>query len=98
MIRNRAAVQTSCATRLLVGQKVSAVSPTLGASFADLEAGRALTMESARAFDVGGIPRHRIASAKLYCSEMASRVAAPLRSATRRRGHCWPASRPTDVA
>lgn len=54
---------------------LGAVQATLGASFAELEAGRALTVESARAFDEGDIPRHRIAAAKLYSSEMASRVA-----------------------
>ncbi|KAA0024890.1 acyl-CoA dehydrogenase family protein [Antrihabitans cavernicola] len=55
--------------------ELGAVQATLGASFAEMEAGRALVMESARAFDEGDIPRHRIAAAKLYCSEMASRVA-----------------------
>jgi len=54
---------------------LGAVQATLGAGFAELEAGRALTVESARAFDAGDIPRHRIAAAKLYSSEMASRVA-----------------------
>ena len=54
---------------------LGAVQATLGAGFAELEAGRALTVESARAFDEGDIPRHRIAAAKLYSSEMASRVA-----------------------
>lgn len=48
---------------------------TLGESFAELEAGRALAVDSARSFDSGEIPRHRIAAAKLYNSEMASRVA-----------------------
>jgi acyl-CoA dehydrogenase len=55
--------------------ELGAVQATLGASFAELEAGRALTIESARVFDSGVIPRHRIAAAKLYGSEMASRVA-----------------------
>ncbi|MGW4771945.1 acyl-CoA dehydrogenase family protein [Nocardia sp. NPDC004278] len=54
---------------------LGAVQATLGASFAEMEAGRALVVESARAFDQGVIPRHRIAAAKLYSSEMASRVA-----------------------
>lgn len=48
---------------------------TLGECFAQLEAGRALTLESARTFDEGIIARHRISAAKLYCTEMASRVA-----------------------
>ncbi|MGW6461169.1 acyl-CoA dehydrogenase family protein [Streptomyces sp. NPDC055078] len=51
------------------------VQADLGRCFADLEAGRALVLEAARAFDTGSVPRHRIAAAKLYCSEMASRVA-----------------------
>lgn len=55
--------------------ELGAVQATLGASFAEMEAGRALVTESARAFDTGVIPRHRIAAAKLYGSEMASRVA-----------------------
>ncbi|MFC0454446.1 acyl-CoA dehydrogenase family protein [Rhodococcus jostii] len=54
---------------------LGAVQATLGACFAELEAGRALTVECARTFDEGAIPRHRIAAAKLYSSEMASRVA-----------------------
>ncbi|KAA5830588.1 acyl-CoA dehydrogenase family protein [Saccharopolyspora hirsuta] len=54
---------------------LGAVRSTLGESYAELEAGRALVMESARTFDRGEVPRHRIAAAKLYCSEMASRVA-----------------------
>lgn len=54
---------------------LGAVQAALGASYAEMEAGRALVAESARAFDEGVIPRHRIASAKLYSSEMASRVA-----------------------
>lgn len=55
--------------------ELGAVQATLGASFAELEAGRALAIESARVFDSGTIPRHRIAAAKLYGSEMVSRVA-----------------------
>ncbi|MER7013481.1 acyl-CoA dehydrogenase family protein [Saccharopolyspora sp. NPDC000359] len=51
------------------------VRSTLGESYAELEAGRALVIECARTFDRGQIPRHRIAAAKLYCSEVASRVA-----------------------
>lgn len=55
--------------------ELGAVQATLGASFAEMEAGRSLMIESARAFDEGVIPRHRIAAAKLFSSEMASRVA-----------------------
>ncbi|KRF10408.1 acyl-CoA dehydrogenase family protein [Nocardioides sp. Soil796] len=55
--------------------ELGAVQATLGESFAEMEAGRALVIESARSFDTGVIPRHRIAAAKLYGSEMASRVA-----------------------
>ncbi|BAH50872.1 acyl-CoA dehydrogenase family protein [Rhodococcus opacus] len=55
--------------------ELGAVQATLGESFAELEAGRALAIDSARSFDGGEIPRHRIAAAKLYNSEMASRVA-----------------------
>lgn len=55
--------------------ELGAVQATLGGSFAEMEAARALVVESARAFDAGTIPRHRIAAAKLYGSEMASRVA-----------------------
>lgn len=51
------------------------VQNTLGDCFSQVEAGRALTLESARSFDEGSIPRHRISAAKLYCTEMASRVA-----------------------
>jgi acyl-CoA dehydrogenase len=54
---------------------LGAVQATLGASFAEMEAARALVVQSAREFDRGAIPRHRIAAAKLYSSEMASRVA-----------------------
>ncbi|MDA3642813.1 acyl-CoA/acyl-ACP dehydrogenase [Saccharopolyspora indica] len=54
---------------------LGAVRSTLGESYAELEAGRALVVECARTFDRGEIPRHRIAAAKLYCSEMASAVA-----------------------
>lgn len=55
--------------------ELGAVQATLGGSFAELEAGRSLTVECARAFDEGSIPRHRIASAKLFSSEMVGRVA-----------------------
>ncbi|MFJ9175604.1 acyl-CoA dehydrogenase family protein [Streptomyces sp. NPDC102360] len=55
--------------------ELGAVQADLGRCFADLEAARALTMEAARAFDSGTVPRHRIAAAKLFASEMASRVA-----------------------
>ena len=51
------------------------VQNSLGECFAQLEAGRALTLESARTFDEGTIARHRISAAKLYCTEMASKVA-----------------------
>lgn len=51
------------------------VQNSLGECFAQLEAGRALTLESARTFDEGTVARHRISAAKLYCTEMASRVA-----------------------
>jgi acyl-CoA dehydrogenase len=44
-------------------------------SYAELAAGRALVLDVARAFDAGDIPRHRIAAAKLFCTEMASRIA-----------------------
>ncbi|MFD5385341.1 acyl-CoA dehydrogenase family protein [Streptomyces sp. NPDC127074] len=54
---------------------LGAVQADLGRCFADLEAARALTMEAARAFDSGAVPRHRIAAAKLFASEMAGRVA-----------------------
>ncbi|WP_306318280.1 MULTISPECIES: acyl-CoA dehydrogenase family protein [unclassified Streptomyces] len=54
---------------------LGAVQADLGRCFADLEAARALTLEAARAFDSGTVPRHRIAAAKLFASEMASRVA-----------------------
>ncbi|MFI5659033.1 acyl-CoA dehydrogenase family protein [Streptomyces sp. NPDC051684] len=54
---------------------LGAVQADLGRCFADLEAARALTMEAAYAFDSGSVPRHRIAAAKLFASEMASRVA-----------------------
>lgn len=55
--------------------ELGAVQAELGACFADLEAGRALAVEAARAYDAGAVPRHRIAAAKLFCSEMAGRVA-----------------------
>ncbi|MFJ8825446.1 acyl-CoA dehydrogenase family protein [Streptomyces sp. NPDC102467] len=54
---------------------LGAVQADLGRCFADLEAARALTVEAARAFDTGTVPRHRIAAAKLFASEMAGRVA-----------------------
>ncbi|RFC70797.1 acyl-CoA dehydrogenase family protein [Streptomyces sp. AcE210] len=70
-------------TRHLLGRRqfgapladLGAVQADLGGCFADLEAGRALTLAAAEAFDSGRIPRHRIAAAKLFCSEMAGRVA-----------------------
>lgn len=55
--------------------ELGAVQAELGASFAELEAGRALVMSCATAFDQSDIPRHRIAAAKLYCSEMVGHVA-----------------------
>lgn len=54
---------------------LGAVQADLGRCFADLEAARALTLAAAEAFDTGVIPRHRIAAAKLFATEMASRVA-----------------------
>ncbi|WP_433192794.1 acyl-CoA dehydrogenase family protein [Nocardia sp. CA-107356] len=54
---------------------LGAVQADLGRSFAELEAGRSMTLECAQAFDAGTVPRYRIAAAKLYCSEMASQVA-----------------------
>ncbi|RAX46888.1 acyl-CoA dehydrogenase [Arthrobacter sp. AQ5-05] len=54
---------------------LGAVQAVLGECFAEVEAARALVMEGARSFDEGDVPRHRIAAAKLFASEMASRVA-----------------------
>ena len=54
---------------------LGAVKSVLGECFAEVEAARALVMEGARAFDMGDVPRHRIAAAKLFASEMVSRVA-----------------------
>ncbi|PQZ94971.1 acyl-CoA dehydrogenase [Arthrobacter sp. MYb227] len=54
---------------------LGAVQAVLGECFAEVEAARALVMEGARSFDEGEVPRHRIAAAKLFASEMASRVA-----------------------
>ncbi|OYD66647.1 acyl-CoA dehydrogenase family protein [Rhodococcus sp. OK302] len=51
-----------------------AVQSMLGRSYAELEAGRAMILDCAREFDRGTPPRHRIAAAKLYCTEMASVV------------------------
>lgn len=51
-----------------------AVQAMLGRSYAELEAGRAMILDCAREFDRGTPPRHRIAAAKLYCTEMASVV------------------------
>lgn len=47
----------------------------LGESQSELAAARALVLECARAFDTGPIPHIDIASAKLFASEMVSRVA-----------------------
>lgn len=55
--------------------ELGAVQAVLGECFAEVEAARALVMEGARAFDEGDVPRHRIAAAKLFASEMAGRVA-----------------------
>lgn len=55
--------------------ELGAVKAVLGECFAEVEAARALVMESARSFDEGDVPRHRIAAAKLFASEMAGRVA-----------------------
>ncbi|MCD1286066.1 MULTISPECIES: acyl-CoA dehydrogenase family protein [unclassified Brevibacterium] len=55
--------------------ELGVVQDSLGACFAQLEAGRALTLEAAIAFDLGKVPRHRISAAKLFCTEMASQVA-----------------------
>ena len=59
-----------------------AIQSMLGASWSELEAGRALVLDCARAFDAAiadgnpdAIPASRIAAAKLFCTEMASRVA-----------------------
>ncbi|MFI5662465.1 acyl-CoA dehydrogenase family protein [Streptomyces sp. NPDC051684] len=54
---------------------LGAVQADLGECFAELEAARALTVAAAEDFDTGSIPRHRIAAAKLFSTEMASRVA-----------------------
>ena len=54
---------------------LGAVQAVLGECFAEVEAARALVMEGARSFDEGDVPRHRIAAAKLFASEMAGRVA-----------------------
>lgn len=55
--------------------RFGAIEALVGESYAELAAGRALVLDVARAFDTGDIPRHRIAAAKLYCTEMASRIA-----------------------
>lgn len=54
---------------------LGSVQSALGQSFSEMEAGRALALECARDFDRGAIKRHRIASSKLYNSEMVGRVA-----------------------
>ncbi|MEU6663386.1 acyl-CoA dehydrogenase family protein [Streptomyces sp. NPDC046821] len=51
------------------------VQAELGRCYAEMEAGRALALDAARAFDGGTVPRQRISAAKLYCSEMVGRVA-----------------------
>jgi acyl-CoA dehydrogenase len=55
--------------------ELGALQSLLGRSYAELEAGRALTLDCAREFDRSGPPRERISAAKLYCTEMASAVA-----------------------
>jgi len=55
--------------------ELGALQSLLGRSYAELEAGRALTLDCAREFDRSGPPRERISAAKLYCTEMASVVA-----------------------
>lgn len=47
----------------------------LGRGYAELAAARALTLECARAFEGATPPRHKIAAAKLFCTEMVGRVA-----------------------
>ncbi len=54
---------------------LGAVESMLGRSYAEMVAGRALVLDCAREFDTGPIPHHRIAAAKLFCTEMASEVA-----------------------
>lgn len=51
------------------------VQAELGRCYSEMEAGRALALDAARAFDAGVVPRQRISAAKLYCSEMVGRVA-----------------------
>lgn len=73
------------AERKQFGQAIGefgAIQSMLGASWSELEAGRALVLDCARAFDAAiaagsqnTIPAARIAAAKLFCTEMASRVA-----------------------
>ncbi|MFC9789739.1 acyl-CoA dehydrogenase family protein [Rhodococcus sp. NPDC127528] len=66
------------ATRTQFGRPIGefgSIEAMLGSSYAELEAGRALVLDCARAFHGQSIPRHRIAAAKYYCTEMASRVA-----------------------
>ncbi|MEV0699643.1 acyl-CoA dehydrogenase family protein [Saccharopolyspora sp. NPDC050389] len=54
---------------------IGTVEAMLGTSYAELQAGRALVLDTARAFDTGPIPRHQIAAAKYFCTEMAGRIA-----------------------
>lgn len=85
-----AATAVGQATRLLIessrhaskrnqfGQAISgfgAIEAMLGQSYAELEAGKALVLDCARAFDIGPIPRHQISAAKYFCTEMVGRVA-----------------------
>ncbi|AKE88231.1 MULTISPECIES: acyl-CoA dehydrogenase family protein [Rhodococcus] len=66
------------ATRTQFGRPIGefgSIEAMLGSSYAELEAGRALVLDCARQFHGQSIPRHRIAAAKYFCTEMASRVA-----------------------
>lgn len=69
---------THVATRVQFGKplaEMGAIQSLLGRSYAEWEAGWALVLDCAREFDRSGPQRHRIAAAKLYCTEMASVVA-----------------------
>lgn len=58
----------------LIGE-FQALQVLLGESQSELSAARALVLDCARAFDAGPIPHGEIACAKLFASEMVSRVA-----------------------
>lgn len=65
-------------TRSQFGQRLAdfgTVEAMLGQSYAESQAGKALVLDCARAFDKGPIPRHQISAAKYFCTEMAFRVA-----------------------